>query len=45
MQAQRILYRQKLRRLLANTSIDLSGEWAKRVDFSGEPLKIEVVEE
>ncbi|HEU0293150.1 MAG TPA: FAD-dependent oxidoreductase [Anaerolineales bacterium] len=44
MQGQRLLYSQKLRRLLANTSINLSGEWAKRVDFSSEPLKIEVAD-
>jgi glycerol-3-phosphate dehydrogenase len=43
-QGQKVLYRQKFRRLIANTSINLSGEWTKRVDFSGEPLKIEVVE-
>ena len=41
-QGQRVLYAQKLRRLLANTSITISGEWAKHVDYSGEPLKIEV---
>ncbi|HET8562428.1 MAG TPA: FAD-dependent oxidoreductase, partial [Candidatus Binatia bacterium] len=44
-QGQRVLYSQKFRRLLAKTSIDLSGEWAKRVDFSSEPLKIEVAEQ
>jgi thioredoxin reductase len=44
MQGLRILYSQKFRRLLANTSINISGEWVKRVDFSGEPLKIEVCE-
>jgi hypothetical protein len=44
-QGPRVLYRQKFGRLLANTSIVLSGEWAKSVDFSGEPLKIEVVEQ
>jgi hypothetical protein len=45
MQGQKVLYRQKFRRLLANTSIDLSSEWAKDVDFSGEPLTIEAAEE
>jgi len=44
-QGQRVLYSQKFRRLLANTSINLSSEWAKRVDFSSEPLKIEVIEQ
>jgi L-2-hydroxyglutarate oxidase LhgO len=43
-QGQRVLFRQKFRRLLANTSINLSGEWANRVDFSGEPLKIEILD-
>lgn len=45
MQAQRVLYRQKFRRLLANTSINFSSEWANHVDFSGEPLKVEVAEQ
>ena len=44
-QGQRALFRQKFRHLLANTSINLSGEWAKSADFSGEPLKIGVVEQ
>jgi L-2-hydroxyglutarate oxidase LhgO len=44
-QGQRVLYRQEFRRLLANTSINLSGEWAKRVDFSSEPLRVEVAEQ
>jgi hypothetical protein len=39
-----ILYHQKFKRLLANTSIDFSSEWTKHVDFTDEPLKIEVVE-
>jgi thioredoxin reductase len=43
-QDQKVLYRQKFRRLVANTSINISGAWTNRVDFSGEPLKIEVVE-
>jgi hypothetical protein len=43
-QGPRVLHRQKFGRLLANTSINLSGVWAKHVDFSDEPLKIEVVE-
>jgi glycerol-3-phosphate dehydrogenase len=44
-QGQRVLHRQYFRRLLANTSIDLSGDWAKPVDFSGESLMLEVVEQ
>ena len=43
-QGSKVLKSQRVRHLLANTSVDLSGEWAKRVDFSGEPLKIEVAE-
>ena len=42
LQGRSVLYTRKFRRLLANTSINLSSEWAKRVDFSGEPLKIEI---
>jgi L-2-hydroxyglutarate oxidase LhgO len=44
-QGQRVLYRQKFRRLLANTSVGLSGDWTERVDFSGEPLQIVVSEQ
>jgi thioredoxin reductase len=43
-QGPRVLHQQKFRRLLANTSITLAGEWVKRVDFSGEPVKIEIAE-
>jgi glycerol-3-phosphate dehydrogenase len=43
-QGQKVLYSQKFRRLVANTSINLSGEWTDRVDFSGEPLKIQFLE-
>jgi hypothetical protein len=43
-QGQRVLYRRKFRLLLANTSINLSSEWTKSVDFSSEPLKIEIAE-
>lgn len=43
-QGQRVLYNQKIRRLLANISVNLSSEWTRRVDFSGEPLRIEVTE-
>lgn len=45
MQGQRVLYHQNFRRLLANTSINISSEWARNVDFSSEPLKIEVAEQ
>jgi L-2-hydroxyglutarate oxidase LhgO len=41
-QGDRILHRQRFRRLPANTSINLSSEWAQHVDFSGEPVTIEV---
>lgn len=41
-QGQKVLYSRKFRRLPANTSIDLSGEWTKSVDFSGESLTIEI---
>ena len=43
-QGEKILYSQKFRRLPANTSINLSAQWTKRVDFSGRPLRVEVVE-
>jgi NADPH-dependent 2,4-dienoyl-CoA reductase/sulfur reductase-like enzyme len=45
LQNQKVLYSRKYRRLVANTSLDISGEWVERVDFSGEPLKVEVVEQ
>lgn len=44
-QGSKVLHRKSVRHLLANTSVDLPGEWATRVDFSGEPLKIEVAEQ
>lgn len=43
-QGQNILHTQKFGRLPANTSINLSGEWTKRVDLSGEPLDIEIID-
>jgi len=43
-QGQKILYSRKIRRLLANTSVKLSGEWIRRVDFSAEPVKVLVGE-
>ncbi|HSJ89821.1 MAG TPA: FAD-dependent oxidoreductase, partial [Anaerolineales bacterium] len=41
-QAGRILYRKYYRRLQANTSLNLSGEWVTKVDFAGEPVKLVV---
>jgi hypothetical protein len=40
MQGQRVLFRQNFRHLLANTSINLSSEWVRSVDFSGDPVSI-----
>jgi thioredoxin reductase len=40
MQDGKVLHSQKLNRLLANTSMDISSEWTTDVDFSGEPLNI-----
>jgi thioredoxin reductase len=39
-QAGHVLYEKRLRHLLANTSLGLSGEWLEKVDFTGEPLKL-----
>jgi hypothetical protein len=44
MQGLKVLYQQKFRRLLANTSINLSSEWAEHVDYSGEPINVEIAE-
>ena len=44
-QGKRVLYSQKFRHLPANTSIDLSGGWTSRADFSDGTLKFEVVEQ
>jgi len=41
-QGHRILHSQRFNRLPANTSIDVSGEWARRADFSDQPLMVEV---
>ena len=38
----RVLYQKHLRRLIANTSLNLSGEWVANVDFAGEPVKLVV---
>ncbi len=42
MQGQKVLYRQKFRHLIANTSINFSSNWVHRVDYSDEPLRLEV---
>jgi hypothetical protein len=39
-QGGRVLYQKRLRRLTANISLDLSGEWVGKADFSGEPVKL-----
>ena len=39
-QGERVLYRRHLRRLIANTSLELSGEWIENADFTGEPVKL-----
>jgi hypothetical protein len=39
-QGERVLYQKHLGRLIANTSLNLSGEWAEKVDFTGPPVKL-----
>jgi hypothetical protein len=39
-QGSRVLYQKRWRRLIANTSLDLSSEWVENVDFTGEPVKL-----
>jgi hypothetical protein len=39
-QGKRVLYQKHLRRLTANTSLELNSEWIKKVDFTGEPVKL-----
>jgi hypothetical protein len=41
-QGERVLYQKQLRRLKANTSLNLDGVWVEKVDFSGEPVKLVV---
>ena len=41
-QGGRVLYQKRLGRLIANTSLSLSGEWTEKVDFSGEPVQLVV---
>jgi hypothetical protein len=43
MQGPKLLHQQKFKRLLANTSIDISSEWIERVDYSGDPIRVEIV--
>ncbi len=40
LQGDRILYQKQLSRLIANTSLNLSGEWIKKADSAGEPIKL-----
>jgi hypothetical protein len=35
-----VLYQKHFRRLNANTSLNLSGDWVREVDFTGEPVKL-----
>jgi hypothetical protein len=35
-----VLYQKRVSRLNANTSLNLSGEWLEKVDFTGEPVKL-----
>jgi len=39
-QAGQVLYAKRLRHLIANTSLRLSGEWVAKVDFTREPVKL-----
>lgn len=39
-QGGRVLYQKHLRRLTANTSLELNSEWIENVDFTGEPVKL-----
>jgi L-2-hydroxyglutarate oxidase LhgO len=39
-QAGRALYQKRLRRLDANTSLNLDGRWTRSVNFAGEPVKL-----
>jgi NADPH-dependent 2,4-dienoyl-CoA reductase/sulfur reductase-like enzyme len=35
-----VLYQKRVSRLNANTSLNLSGEWLEKLDFTGEPVKL-----
>ena len=39
-QGGRVLDQEQVRRLAANTSLTLSGEWVEKVDYSAEPVKL-----
>ena len=39
-QAGRVLYEKRFRRLDANTSLNLDGRWTNKVNFAGEPVKL-----
>jgi thioredoxin reductase len=41
-QGERVLYQKTLHRLMANTSINLTGDWVRQVDFAGESLKLAI---
>ncbi|HJQ13592.1 MAG TPA: FAD-dependent oxidoreductase, partial [Anaerolineales bacterium] len=40
LQGERVLYQKHLRRLSANTSLELSSAWIGNVEFTGEPVKL-----
>jgi hypothetical protein len=39
-QGGRVLHQKQFSRLRANDSLNLSGEWVKKVDYAGEPIKL-----
>jgi hypothetical protein len=43
MQGERVLYQKQLRRLNANTSLNLDSSWVEKVDFAGEPIKLVIL--
>jgi glycerol-3-phosphate dehydrogenase len=40
LQGDHILYQKPLSRLIANTSLNLSGEWVEKANLAGEPVKL-----
>ena len=40
LQGDHILYQNQLSRLIANTSLNLSGEWVEKANLAGEPVKL-----
>ena len=42
-QGEKVLYRQKFKRLPANTSLNIPGGWTREVSLSGQPVKIRVI--